>query len=125
MNRFSDFLQLLKRRFIWQVSLSTIHIKGKSQYNEKFVLTGDFNAEPNSPEIKLITSALSYRGAIDCTDDLEPTFHAFGKLKEEERVKIDYIFTDGKCENAYIVEDIPVNGQYYSDHYAICAYIEL
>ncbi|MBO5440001.1 MAG: endonuclease/exonuclease/phosphatase family protein [Clostridia bacterium] len=100
-------------------------VQAISQYKEKFVLTGDFNAEPSSPEIQLITSALSYRGAIDCTDGFEPTFHAFGQLKEEEKVKIDYIFTDGKCENAYIVEDIPVNGQYYSDHFAICAYIEL
>lgn len=100
-------------------------VQAISQYNEKFVLTGDFNAEPDSPEIKLITSALSYRGAIDCTEGFEPTFHNFGKLSKEERVKIDYIFTDGKCEKSYIVEDVPVNGQYYSDHYAICAYIEL
>ena len=100
-------------------------VQAISQYKEKFVLTGDFNAEPNSPEIQLIISSLSYRGAIDCTESLEPTFHEFGKLKNEERVKIDYIFTDGKCNNAYIVQDIPVNGQYYSDHFAICAYIEL
>ena len=100
-------------------------VQAISQYNEKFVLTGDFNAEPDSPEIKLITSALSYRGAIDCTEGFEPTFHSFGKLSKEERVKIDYIFTDGKCEKSYIVEDVPVNGQYYSDHFAICAYIEL
>ena len=95
-----------------------------SQYNEKFVLTGDFNAEPDSPEIKLITSALSYRNAIDCTEGFEPTFHEFGKRTGDERLKIDYIFTDGKCEDAYLVEDIPVNGQYYSDHNAICAYIK-
>ena len=100
-------------------------VQAISGYKEKFVLTGDFNAEPDSPEIKLITSALSYRGAIDCTEGFEPTFHAFGQLKEKEKVKIDYIFTDGKCDNAYIIEDIPVNGQYYSDHFAICAYIEL
>ena len=88
-------------------------------------MTGDFNAEPTEPEIKLINSALSYKGAIDCTEGFEPTFHEFGKRKGDARNKIDYIFTDGKCENAYIVEDIPVNGQYYSDHNAICAYIEL
>lgn len=100
-------------------------VQAISQYKEKFVLTGDFNAEPDTAEIQLITSALSYREAIDCTEGFEPTFHEFGKLKKEDRVKIDYIFTDGKCEKAYIVEDIPVNGQYYSDHFAICAYIEI
>ena len=100
-------------------------VQAISQYKEKFVLTGDFNAEPEADEIKLITSALSYRGAIDCTEGFEPTFHEFGKLKKEDRVKIDYIFTDGRCKEAYIVEDIPVNGQYYSDHFAICAYIEI
>ena len=100
-------------------------VQAISQYKEKFVMTGDFNAEPTEPEIKLITSALSYKGAIDCTEGFEPTFHEFGKRKGDARNKIDYIFTDGKCENAYIVEDIPVNGQYYSDHNAICAYIEL
>ncbi len=100
-------------------------VQAISQYNEKFVLTGDFNAEPKEPEIELITSALSYRGAIDCSSELEPTFHEFGKRTGDKRIKIDYIFTDAVCEKAYIVEDIPINGQYYSDHNAICAYIEI
>ena len=94
-------------------------------YEERFILTGDFNAEPGSPEIKLITQRLSNRGCVDCTIDLGPTFHAFGKLPIEQQVKIDYIFTDGMCKNAYRVQDIPVNGQYYSDHNAVCAEIEL
>lgn len=96
-----------------------------SKYEEKFILTGDFNAVPDEVEIKLVTSALSERGAIDCTEALGPTFHAFGRLSEAERVKIDYIFTDAKCVSSYIVEDSPVNGQYYSDHYAVCAEIKL
>ena len=96
-----------------------------SEYPEKFVLTGDFNATPDTPEIKLITTNLSDRGCVDCTKDLGPTFHNFGRLPLERQVKIDYIFTDGICKNAYRVEDIPVNGQYYSDHNAVCAEIEL
>ena len=96
-----------------------------STYKEKFVLTGDFNATPDTPQMRLITDALSYREVVDCTLGLGGTFHDFGRLSLEERVKIDYIFTDGKCEGAYIVTDIPVNGQYYSDHHAICAYITL
>ncbi len=93
-----------------------------SAYNEKFVMTGDFNALPESPEIKLITSALASRGAIDCTADLGGTFHNFGRIADNP-VKIDYIFTDAECEKSYIVEDIPINGQYYSDHNAVCALI--
>ncbi len=95
------------------------------KYGEKFILTGDFNATPNSPEILLITDKLQHRGCIDCTADLGPTFHDFGKYPIEKQVKIDYIFTDGVCKNAYKVEDFPVNGQYYSDHNAVCAEIEL
>jgi len=29
------------------------------------------------------------------------------------------------CKNAYRVEDFPIGGQYYSDHNAVCAEIEL
>ncbi len=96
-----------------------------SAHREWTVLTGDFNATPDSPEIKLITDALSARGFTDCTAALGGTFHNFGRISAAEAPKIDYIFTDGTCKEAYAVEDIPVNGQYYSDHQAVCALIEL
>ena len=96
-----------------------------SALDEKFIVTGDFNAEPNDPEIKNVTEALKDKGAIDCTAELGPTFHAFGKYPPEKRVKIDYIFTGGKCESAYAVEDKGENDLYYSDHNAVCAIIEL
>ncbi len=96
-----------------------------SSHSENFVLTGDFNARHDAREIKVITDALAYRKVIDCTADIGGTFHWFGKYSEEESVKIDYIFTDLPCANAYAVPDIPVNGQYYSDHKAICAIIDL
>lgn len=96
-----------------------------STYGEKFVLTGDFNATPDTPEIRLITSALRQRGTVDCTRALGGTFHDFGRRAENRRVKIDYIFTDGSCCQAYIVPDIPQNGCYYSDHNAVCAMISL
>ena len=96
-----------------------------SSHGEHFVLTGDFNATPEAREIRLMTEALAVRGAVDCTAGLGGTFHNFGKLLPDRTVKIDYIFTDGQCESANVVEDIPVNGQYYSDHNAVCAYITL
>ena len=96
-----------------------------SLQDEKFVLTGDFNATPDTPEIRVVTEALADRGAKDCTAELGPTFHWFGTLPPEKRVKIDYIFSDALCMEAYIVEDIPVNGKYYSDHNAVCAILDM
>ena len=96
-----------------------------SSHRERFVLTGDFNATPDAREIGLITAALADRKAVDCTADLGGTFHGFGRIPPEEMAKIDYIFTDGKCESSYIVEDVPVDGQFYSDHNAVCAHITL
>lgn len=96
-----------------------------SEKQEAFVLTGDFNALPDSPEIHLVTAALAGRGVVDCTADIAGTYHDYGRLPVERRQKIDYIFTDGTCKGAYAVEDIPVEGQYYSDHHAVVALVEL
>lgn len=96
-----------------------------SGHPEPFVLTGDFNATPDAREIKLITAALASRNAVDCTEGLGGTFHNFGRLLPDRTVKIDYIFTDLACKESYVVEDSPVNGQYYSDHFAVCSTIEI
>ena len=95
-----------------------------SSHREYFVLTGDFNATPDAREIRVITEALEARGVTDCTAGLGGTFHNFGRLLPDRAVKIDYIFTDARCRSSYVVEDIPVAGQYYSDHNAVCAMIE-
>ncbi len=95
-----------------------------SEHPTRVILTGDFNATPDAPEIGLITASLAARGMTDCTAALGGTFHNFGRIPPSETVKIDYIFTDGPCSDAYIVEDIPVSGQYYSDHYAVCALVD-
>ncbi len=95
-----------------------------SAHREWTVLTGDFNATPDAPEITLIGNALADRGFVDCTAELGGTFHNFGRLSPAETVKIDYIFSDGTCQRAYAVEDIPVDGQYYSDHNAVVACID-
>lgn len=96
-----------------------------SLHEPKFVLTGDFNATPDTPEIKVITEALAYRGARDCTASLGGTFHNFGRIPAERCPKIDYIFSDAPCKESYIVEDVPVDGKYYSDHNAVCAILEM
>ena len=85
--------------------------------------TEENTTEPED-EIKLITEAMGQRGTVDCTAGLGGTFHNFGRLLPDRAVKIDYIFTDACCTQSYVVEDIPVEGQYYSDHNAVCAMIE-
>ncbi len=90
------------------------------QVGGKFVLTGDMNDVPNS---ECIAVAKAIEGAVDTTAGITHTFHNFGRKKEE--IKIDYIFTNGRALDAYAVEDIPVDGVYISDHYPVCAYIEI
>ena len=95
-----------------------------SGWGGRFVLTGDFNALPDTVEMQTITSC-KYLPIVDATAQLGGTFHGFGTL--ETPVKIDYIFTNAKCDPAEsrIVEDNPVNGIYLSDHNPVCAYITL
>lgn len=95
-----------------------------SNWGGKFVITGDFNALPDTVEMQTIT-ACSTLPMIDATALLGGTFHAFGQ--RATRTKIDYIFTNAECDPAEstIIEDIPVNGIYLSDHNPVCAYITL
>ncbi len=89
----------------------------------KFILTGDFNALPDDGSIELITKC-SVRSINDITASLGGTFHDYGRRTTPS--KIDYIFTDfDSYENVHIIEDKPVDGVYYSDHYAIAADIEI
>ena len=96
-----------------------------SQQPYKFILTGDFNATPNDPEIKLLTENAAIP-MIDATEKLNGTFHGYGKC--DPPIKIDYIFTDLTCDTdrSMVIPDIPdENGLYTSDHCAVSAYIEI
>lgn len=85
----------------------------------KTVLTGDFNALPDSPAVKTVRAHLS-----DLTENLAGTFHDFGRLSPPNRAKIDYIFSDAPAaKNAYIVPDEPSDGVYVSDHFPVCAFL--
>ena len=85
-----------------------------------YVLTGDMNALPDSP---CIAVANSVKGARDLTADIKTTFHDFGRYKGD--CKIDYIFTNAAPVCAYAVEDNPKDGVWISDHYPVCAEIEI
>ncbi len=85
------------------------------------ILTGDFNALPNSPEMELLKE---YPQFIDLTSKIEGTFHDFGRLKELE--KIDYIIAQDNitCSHTDVWKDCR-DGVYLSDHYPVCAEINL
>jgi len=93
--------------------------------DNKFILTGDFNAPPETKEIKIVTESLSDIGCIDCTENLGITFHSFLKLPEERYGKIDYIFSNEKLISSYKVPDIMEDGKFYSDHNAVVAILDV
>jgi endonuclease/exonuclease/phosphatase family metal-dependent hydrolase len=87
------------------------------------ILTGDFNAEPNSIEIKTITEneLCSLR---DCTSGLGETFHNYSNTPFW---KIDYIFTSFNFDisKSIVYPDDPIDGVYLSDHRPVGAVIEV
>lgn len=96
-----------------------------SQQPYKFIMTGDFNATPEAPEIKLLTKN-SFLPMVDATEKLSGTFHGYGKCNPPS--KIDYIFTNSTCdiERSNLIDDIPdESGLYTSDHCAVSAYIDI
>ena len=89
-----------------------------------FIITGDMNAHPGTPEIEAFTSPTPCgRPVVDATNLIPGTFHAFGK--RETMSKIDYIFTDMPCDpsKSFAVPDEPVDGVYISDHRPVCAFV--
>lgn len=95
-----------------------------ASHNLNFFLTGDFNAKPDSDEIKVLT-ANSVRKIIDVSENMGRTFHDYGQ--KEEPVKIDYIFSDPRntVVDCHVIEDTPVNGVYISDHFPLIAVFEI
>ncbi len=91
-----------------------------SECKGDFVLTGDMNASPDSA---CIAMALAQPNVKDATASLPYTFHDYGR--RDPKTKIDYIFTNAEPIEAHLVEDIPVNGIYISDHYPVCATLEI
>lgn len=85
------------------------------------IMTGDFNANPDSDEIKMIKEG----GKVtEVTEGIGETFHGFGTT--HECGQIDYIFVSkgaGFCAPRKI--DVRENGIYISDHYPIMAEITL
>jgi endonuclease/exonuclease/phosphatase family metal-dependent hydrolase len=94
-----------------------------SERGEPSILVGDFNATPDTPEIKLLVENGEYP-LTDCTAAFDGTFHGYS---DRMRGKIDYIFTNLPCDvsRSVLYPDEPVNGVYLSDHRPVGAMIEL
>ena len=94
-----------------------------ASHNRNFFMTGDFNAKPDSDEIKVLTEN-TVREIVDVSAKAGATFHDYGR---REPIKIDYIFSDlcNKVVDCHVVEDTPVNGVYISDHFPLIAVFEI
>jgi endonuclease/exonuclease/phosphatase family metal-dependent hydrolase len=104
---------------------STQVMQDITSHDKKFFFTGDFNAKPDAPEIRMITECRT-RAIKDATAELSGTFHNFGR--EAEPWKIDYIFTDADTTvlESVRIEDQPAEGQtYISDHNPVYIIAEL
>lgn len=119
-------------------------IKGKSlnSYPHSYppILCGDFNADPNSDEIRMLKGLttcpvpdLFFHDAWAATNDDSPGHtwdnrNAHAAEQFEPNRRIDYIFagapkrrTAGHIKSCKIVADQPVNGIFPSDHFALLA----
>ena len=91
------------------------------------ILTGDFNVTPDSAVYR---SVQGFSGCgeplLDVTARVGNTYHVYAPEREEEQMKIDYVFTNLPCDPArsFRAEDTE-NGQYLSDHYPVGAILTL
>ena len=88
------------------------------------ILTGDFNAKPDSMVCRSVSSfRLGEKKLQDVTTAFPFTFHAYHP--ENGGSKIDYIYTPAPCdtEKTHLVTHC-ADGVYLSDHYPIVAEIE-
>lgn len=85
------------------------------------ILTGDFNALPESVEMQQLKL---YPDLCDVTSSIHGTFHDYGRLPIPE--KIDYIIAQNSIScNQVTLWDDNHQGVYLSDHYPVCAELRL
>lgn len=90
-----------------------------------YVVTGDFNALPDSASIAMLLSTKEQTGIVDATANIVGSFHGFrGDVGTH---KIDYVFTNlpTNPDESYAIPDDDSDGCYYSDHNAICSFVEI
>ena len=94
------------------------------------IITGDFNAEPETNVIKHVTESGFLKDSKNIAKTVNAqatgTFHAFGKVPEEKRTYIDYIFVNDKIQiEKYEVLPEKMNNVFVSDHVPVFAKVIL
>lgn len=87
------------------------------------VLTGDFNAYPDSETYKIAATLLRDAGDLSETGRRGPfvTFQNYGRPVRREE-PIDYIFvSEGVVVNSFVTDDRKFLGDFASDHYPVFA----
>lgn len=97
-------------------------IKEENLYSDApIIVTGDFNAEPDSKEIQYMQE---HSGLLDATKEFAYTYHEYGK--EASFCKIDYIYVSKQLSfGKAIAWDEQSNGVYLSDHYPLEVEVEI
>lgn len=98
-----------------QVAVLMNFLKDYTQY--PIVLTGDFNANPQSEVYRMVTAQLADSAKVAQTAEEHYTFHNYGKSS----TYIDYAFVSQKniAVSHYRVITEEMNGMLPSDHYAL------
>lgn len=97
-------------------------LQAASRCRGTLIITGDLNSYAGSA-VSRMPMALTEHHMCECTKDVTHTFHGYGKFTEGK--KIDYVFTDGVTDSCYVVDDHCTNGSYISDHFPVCAVLDL
>lgn len=86
------------------------------------VITGDFNAQPQTPAYRRLTEYFTDVNAVTAKD-WGTTYHEYGKVSEGEH--IDYCFVAGNIVplESHVLRDV-VDGKYPSDHYGLLAEVK-
>ena len=89
------------------------------------VCTGDFNTEEGAKAYKVVAAALDDTKMTAAETNSGKTFHNYGRLIAKEK-PIDFIFvTKGTPVQRYKIIDNTAEGMYLSDHYGLCADVEI
>lgn len=96
------------------------------------ILTGDFNATPDSDVIKHVLDTSNPKALVhtkdiaETKDGLSGTFHNFGKIPIDKRDFIDYIFVSSKTKvKHHSVLPEMLNDIFISDHAVVTAQIQI
>ncbi len=124
-NTHFDHIGVLARRNSALLILQQIETLNKAAF--PVILMGDFNGDPESEPIKIITGKLNDAEHADKSMTMEPggTFNGFDATKPATE-RIDFIFAGygAKAINYQVIRESH-NGKFASDHFPVLAEINL